>query len=1205
MPTAPPTTLKLHLSTDFLTDLTGSPDGNYHNAPADKTNQGGVWAYIFVNKPPAGQSNWTPLVENGVIDPTLTKVGSDYQVSIDLTTTTSPQVSGGVAYLIVQSEDPTGHHDLTSSTYIGTTEGNIQPNVAAWNYGYAAFEYTLDGAAGDQGDITYIPGFGPHLAVEVNGLTRGLSVDSSDFLTDLKSPTGAQFTYPQGPPQGPTTHPFSNLDGKVSFAVSPSNGTFGSQYFSPSDWSNYLTYVAGQPKIVFSGTFTGSNDASQVWHNALYYSYSLSQVTVVSDPGTPYFLFSPNSASETQGYMLIKQSDVLANLYAPGQGSALAKLYQTAVFQSAGVFDDQQSKIYDIPGTVPPGSSQPADEFNVSANTPWGNSFTQFFTGFTAGYWGTVANQANPVNQGGGTAANWAGTLDLNTNLDWNSAYAFDKNRANPVPQSSGQDIQHNDQYSFQYYTHANTYASAFSDALANGLNPGPQISLATGPGVNQNVSQIDLIAYGRDEIDGKYTHPVGANFVAAPTGSDYLIPTAVTTTGPFLNINGSDAQATVLSKLRADATLYLGIYKGQDSSHHAQFDYVPLASGTNIYQNFTISRSHGNWSASGAGANQSNFININNLPTAASVQAGDVYWYQLVVANKMLQNPPVPVSGEYWKVFDIYATIDARGQIVPYNPPTVGSANSPTAAIDGNAIINTVATQLTVGLQPDLSLPVGLLDYGFSSSIVKMLAAPVAGHWISASDFEPVAGQNGTGVDTSHGYQQIKNPVSGQFYDNPAPSITITTQPDLAFGWTGSNNIAYDPSTGGTYAPTHPVFQTSAPFNNIVPGQVSEYTNKIVPGHVAKVSFYSDPGLQHEVGTAVTGVADLDGQWSTDSGTLGNGTFYAVMQEMLADGVTPFAGGPQSAALTINVNLPTLSFQNTGGNFLQLDPGGTGASGNWIKLHVDGSSLPNGTLLAYATDGSGNMLDRDGHITTDIGTAVLARIGMVRFDDGTAMGQGDQSVYLPVGDQLHFAIQTGDNLIEQLPGVQTSGSGSLDVHVSGGFGTLDLSATVNNTLSSDDSLGTSQRTTDKAWFYLTNGSTMHVDLKGSSYDYNTVHFVRFDVDPGTGAMSVGGVAYGNTDAFRAAVQAHWDPNLSLGGGRGSYQTGADWTITQGTGYYAPVLANEKGNIFVVGNANVDGQEHIRIYGSTMVGFEDRVGGDFDYNDAVLKISHT
>ena len=89
-----------------------------------------------------------------------------------------------------------------------------------------------------------------------------------------------------------------------------------------------------------------------------------------------------------------------------------------------------------------------------------------------------MANQANPVNQGGPTAANLDGTVDLNTNLNWDPAYAFDRNR---VP-GTAPDYQHNDQYSFCFYENANTYASAFSDNLAQKLNPGPQISWPPDP---------------------------------------------------------------------------------------------------------------------------------------------------------------------------------------------------------------------------------------------------------------------------------------------------------------------------------------------------------------------------------------------------------------------------------------------------------------------------------------------------------------------------------------------------------------------------------------------------------------------------------------------------------------------------------------------------------------------------------------------------
>ncbi|KAF0100257.1 MAG: hypothetical protein FD144_3417 [Rhodospirillaceae bacterium] len=220
-------------------------------------------------------------------------------------------------------------------------------------------------------------------------------------------------------------------------------------------------------------------------------------------------------------------------------------------------------------------------------------------------------------------------------------------------------------------------------------------------------------------------------------------------------------------------------------------------------------------------------------------------------------------------------------------------------------------------------------------------------------------------------------------------------------------------------------------------------------------------------------------------------------------------------------------------------------------------------------------------------------------------MGLGTQSVYLPVGLELHFAIQSGNNVIEPLPGVVVTGSGSLAVNVSGAFGTLNLSATVNNTLSAAAQLAQSQQQYDEAWVYLTQGSTVEVDVAGSAWNVNTIHFVKIDVDPTTGGWSVGGVAYGNTDALRMAVQQNWDPNFAVSGGRGNFTASNDWVVSQGTGYYAPVLYTESGNTLVLGTANADGQEHIRTYGQNMFGFEDLLasqGSDFDYNDLVMRV---
>src|SRR5262249_23154030 len=127
-----------------------------------------------------------------------------------------------------------------------------------------------------------------------------------------------------------------------------------------------------------------------------------------------------------------------------------------------------------------------------------------------------------------------------------------------------------------------------------------------------------------------------------------------------------------------------------------------------------------------------------------------------------------------------------------------------------------------------------------------------------------------------------------------------------------------------------------------------------------------------------------------------------------------------------------------------------------------------------------------------------------------------------------------------------------------------------------------------------------------SADNINTLHFVRFDVDQGTGEWSVGGMAYGNTDDFRAAVQANWDPGFAVQDGHGTFHNEASWTVAGADGFYAPVLATQNGDMFVIGTANADGREHIRSFGQNTFGFEDLRAdqkSDFDFNDMVVKLS--
>jgi len=108
--------------------------------------------------------------------------------------------------------------------------------------------------------------------------------------------------------------------------------------------------------------------------------------------------------------------------------------------------------------------------------------------------------------------------------------------------------------------------------------------------------------------------------------------------------------------------------------------------------------------------------------------------------------------------------------------------------------------------------------------------------------------------------------------------------------------------SQGKSYAPTMPVFQTTAPFTMTQAGQVGQYTNKILPGNTARVTITQGT----TVITTVEGVADLDGQWQTAAITLNPGTYTATMTELTPVGkpVVDYLGRPKpdSVAVTIVV---------------------------------------------------------------------------------------------------------------------------------------------------------------------------------------------------------------------------------------------------------------------------------------------------------------
>ena len=168
----------------------------------------------------------------------------------------------------------------------------------------------------------------------------------------------------------------------------------------------------------------------------------------------------------------------------------------------------------------------------------------------------------------------------------------------------------------------------------------------------------------------------------------------------------------------------------------------------------------------------------------------------------------------------------------------------------------------------------------------------------------------------------------------------------------------------------------------------------------------------------------------------------------------------------------------------------------------------------------------------------------------------------------------------------------------------MKLIAHVDNDLSDDAVLAASQRVDNQPWVYLEHGATLEAEVVGSSANTNTLGFVRIDVDPLSGDWSVGGVEYGNTDAFRAAVRAELDDGFLMHRG-GNFTATATWTVNGASGFYAPVVLSPHGDTFVIGEANRDGYDHIRMFGANTFGIEDTPGQynpDFDYNDIVVRL---
>lgn len=702
----------------------------------------------------------------------------------------------------------------------------------------------------------------------------------------------------------------------------------------------------------------------------------------------------------------------------------------------------------------------------------------------------------------------------------------------------------HVDEYSKVFFYNSNSYGSGYSDSLMSQYSVGGPLLSVYDPGTNADVAAINITLYADNEASTGYVPPVIYNHIG-PAGAQYDAPQWVANTSSVtLNFFNSGI------RLDDHAPIYFEILTGYNTSGVPQWAQVQLGGGgSSPWQLWNISLVGDQYVATAAGAQTEGSLLIGQFPTAVSGTS----WYRIVVGE-----------GDAQKTYNLYLETNSSGEF----ENAAGSI-----AIDGLASITPGATN------PDGSLHTFSINFMPSSTLTfdpALVEQYADFNYNAVAPNAPVAGTLEGGTFTAFGGQasQVSNAIS-------------VTQGEMAFGWTGNNNDAGTPSW------------------------ISGLTNKINGLNIALLSIASTSGTSSYAPIAAE--ADVDGQWTTAvQQQLGNGTYNITMKEYAPSDTTfssPLTGA--SSLLTVTVAMSTLALHATaGGTGIQLADAGDGTAGNWLSLSTVSSSLPpEATLLLYATDSSGQMLGRDGLPTTDLNQAVLAYVGSVENDQGTAMLQGHQSVYLGVGQQLHFAIQTHANTINDAPAVNITqhADGSLGLNVGG----VQLNAASNNVLSGSAEMAAVQRMYDLPLVYLQNGQQIDVEVAGSAANTNHLSFVRFDVNfddsVDTSDLSVGGVAYGNTAEFHAALLANTDTGYgSVAHGGGNFHDTTGWIVGGASGFYVPVLVTQSGEIFVPGTGNTGGAEYIRMFGENTFGFEDlsaAQGSDFDYNDMVMKLT--
>ncbi|WAC29307.1 hypothetical protein [Ancylobacter sp. SL191] len=1057
-----------------------------------------------------------------------------------------PTMPAGKIYFLIQSQDSSEPYDLT--TLIQDQADINWANAATWGVRYDSFEFSLEGQTGDAGNLTSVESFGLPMAVEVEYQDGGGTVQATDTRGyDVSGSTF--FANLNGTAPGVLyTYTDGALAGQTRMAIGPATSVVpgsGSTSFQASDWDSYIDSLqtqSGTTGVFISGFFNGAVDANNVYHNAGYYSYELTwDPTHQNLDNTTGTFWLSPTDSQVSGYSTIAGFSQIQGYIQITPDQLANSIYST--LGSAYIYSDPtDAQPYNI--ALSPGA------MNTGANNQWGEVLTQFLTGFSAGYIGMSGASLNSgVTQ----------PIDLSNNINWDPTYAFNQNLA-------GGDVSERvDPYSNLFFLNSNSYGSNYSDNLMSAYSTGgPLISLYS-PYTSADVSNINLTIFDDSETPTGYVTPTIYNYINTGGGFDDAV---ATTSGISIGLNFFN-QLVMLDDTTASLTLRFQTADGWQELELSAAANTSAGNPGSLWDDWTIVQNgDGTYSVSAGGnAQTTGSLVITNPPAPAN----GVAWYQIVVHD--VDDPDGTAANA--KTFNLYAT---TSNSLFVNPAYTGQAGS--LAVDGLAIVapqaSSSATILTFAVD-FLYAATSTIDPSLlTTNLPDALSIFNSMHGVGTLPTAAVVGDMSTGSF-----------VAGSGQTTTTAPVAALQSGELAFGWTGYNPLAWT---------------TNANSDPIGSSWISQYSNKIGAGNLARLTF---------AGTSlapVMALGDIDGQWLSGTQNFGNGTYTATFTEYLASD-TVFANPltPVSSTLNFTVNVAEVDLLTAGsGQALALDDGGT-VAGNWIRFETlssgSGGLPPDATLILYATDASGNLVARDGTTPgVTLSEATLGKIGNVLSDLDAQLLSGSQHVYLGAGQQLRFAVQSGSGATDMAPNVVIGvhSDGTADIHIDD----FRLSAVSDNTLSGGAELASGQHRYDEALVYLTHGAMIEVELTGSSANTNTLGFVRFDVDA-QGNLSVDGVAYGNTDTFRAAVVDNLDPGFLVARGG---QTAIDqtWTVQGSDGYYAPVLLTQSGEIFVPGAGNSGGNEYIRIFGENMFGFEDLTAAqnsDFDYNDMAMKLT--